>query len=56
MLLMEMVIETLEKLGNYVWHDSESIATKVCSQIVANAIFESYVLVVTSVDRTSFNF
>ena len=25
-----------QKLGNDVWHDSESIATKLCSQLVAN--------------------
>ena len=36
-----------QKLGNDVRRDSESIATKVCSQISH---------VVTSVDRTSFNF
>ena len=45
-----------QKLGNDVRHDSESIATKVCSQIGRkwNAMFESHV--VTSVDRTSFDF
>ena len=45
-----------QKLWNDVWHDSESIATKVCSQIGRrwNAKFESHV--VTSVDRTSFDF
>ena len=34
-----------QKLGHNVWHDSESIATKVCSQIGRkwNAIFESHV-------------
>ena len=44
------------KLGNYVRRDSESIATKVCSQISCkwNVMFESHV--VTSVDRTSFDF
>ena len=45
-----------QKLGNYVKHDSESIATRVCSQIGCkwNVMFESHV--VTSVDRTSFDF
>ena len=45
-----------QKLGNDVRRDSESIATKVCSQIGSkwNAMFESHV--VSSVDRTSFNF
>ena len=45
-----------QKLLNDVWRDSESIATKVCSQIGRkwNAMFESHV--VTSVDRTSFDF
>ena len=46
------------KLGNYVWHDSELIAAKVCSLMMAcskwNAMFQS--LVVTSVDRMSFDF
>ena len=34
-----------QKLGNNVWHDSESIATKACSQIGCkwNAMFESHV-------------
>ena len=49
-----------QKLKNEVWHDSELIATKVCSPICSkrNAMFESHVTVVTvtSVDRTSFNF
>ena len=45
-----------QKLGNDVWHDSDSIATKVCSQVGRkwNAMFETHV--VTSVDRTSFDF
>ena len=45
-----------QKLGSDVWHDSESIATKVSSQIGRkwNAMFESHI--VTIVDRTSFNF
>ena len=45
-----------QKLGNDVRRDSESIATKVCSQIDSkwNVMFESHV--VTSVDRTSFYF
>ena len=45
-----------QKLGNDVRRNSESIATKVCSQICRkwNAMFESHV--VTSVDRTSFDF
>ena len=45
-----------QNLGNDVSHNSESIATKVCSQIGRkwNAMFESHV--VTSVDRTSFDF
>ena len=45
-----------QKLGNYVRRDSESIATKVCSQICSkwNAIFGSHV--VSSVDKTSFDF
>ena len=45
-----------QKLGSDVRCDSESITTKVCSQIGCkwNAMFESHV--VTSVDRTSFDF
>ena len=45
-----------QNLGNSVRCDSESIATKVCSQIGSkwNAIFESHA--VTSLERTSFNF
>ena len=45
-----------QKLGNNVWRDSKSIATKVCSQISRKSIamFERHV--VTSVDKTSFNF
>ena len=45
-----------QKLENYVWRDSESIATKVCSQISRKSIamFERHV--VTSVDETIFNF
>ena len=45
-----------QKLGNNVRRNSESIATKLCSQIGRkwNAMFESHV--VTSVDRTSFDF
>ena len=45
-----------QKLGNNVWHNSESIVTKVYSQIDCkwNVMFESHV--VTSVDRTSFDF
>ena len=44
------------KLGNYVWLDSESIATTVCSQIGSKwkAKFESYVE--TCIDRTSLYF
>ena len=35
-----------QKLGNDVWYDSESISTKVCSQIGSkrNAMFESHVV------------
>ena len=46
----------VQKLGNDVWHDAVSTATKVCSQIFCkwNAMFESHV--VTSVERTSFDF
>ena len=46
----------LQKLGNYVWHNSESITTKVCSQTSCkwNVMFESHV--VTSVDRPSIDF
>ena len=45
-----------QKIGYDIWHDYESIATKVCSPIDRkwNAMFESHV--VTSVDRTSFDF
>ena len=45
-----------QKLGNNVWHDSERIATKVCSQICCkwNAMFESSVE--TCIDWTSFDF
>ena len=45
-----------QKLGNDVRRDSESITTKVCSQIGRkwNAMFDSHV--VTSVERTSFDF
>ena len=45
-----------QKLWNDLWHDSESISAKVCSQIGRkwNAIFESHV--VTSVDRWGFDF
>ena len=45
-----------QKLGKDVWHDSESIATKLCSQIgrKRNVMFENSVL--TSIDRTSFDF
>ena len=45
-----------QKLWNDVWRDSESMTTKVYSQICRkwSAMFESHV--VTSVDRTSFNF
>ena len=45
-----------QKLGNDVRRDSESIATKVCSQISSkwNAMFQNHA--VTSVDRTSFDF
>ena len=45
-----------QKLGNDVRRDSESIAAKVCSQIGRkwNTMFESRV--VTSVDRTGFDF
>ena len=48
--------EGAQKLGNDVRRDSESIATKVCSQIGRkwNAMFESHVE--TYIDRTSFNF
>ena len=47
--------------GNDVLPDSESIATKLCSQNsrISNAMFESHVVrevLVTSVDRTSFDF
>ena len=38
------------KLGNNVWHDSESITTKVCSQISCKCHVES------CIDRTSVNF
>ena len=46
----------VQKLGNDVRHNSESIATKVCSQNYHkwNVVFESHL--VTSVDRTSFDF
>ena len=52
---LQMAERKLEKLGNYVWHDSGSITTKVCSQNgrKQNAMFESHV--VTSVERTSFD-
>ena len=45
-----------QKLRNDIWHDSESIPTKVCSRIGRkwNAVFESHV--VTSFYRTSFDF
>ena len=45
-----------QKPGNDVRHNSESITTKICSQISrkCNAMFESHL--VTSVDRTSFDF
>ena len=44
------------KAGNNVWHDSESIATKVCSKIGCkwNVMFENNL--VTSIGRASFNF
>ena len=48
-----------QKLGNNVWHDSESIATNYCSQICRkwNTMFESHVETTqTSIDRTSINF
>ena len=47
---------TAPDYGTRTWHGSESIATKVCSQTGGkwNAMFESHV--VTSVDRTSFDF
>ena len=46
----------VQKLGNDIWHDSKSITTKVCSPINSkwNVMFENDV--VTSLDRTSFNF
>ena len=46
----------VQKLRNDVWHDSESIAIKVCSQIGRHwkVIFENHV--VTGVNRTSFKF
>ena len=45
-----------QKLGNDVWHDPESIETKVYSQsgCKRNAMFESYVL--TCIDRISIIF
>ena len=45
-----------QKLGNNVWHDSDSIATKICSQLGCkwNEMFESHA--VTRVDRKSFDF
>ena len=47
-----------QKLGNDVWHDFKSIASKVCIQISRkrNAIFGRHVDWVTSVDRSSFDF
>ena len=45
-----------QKLWNNLWHDSESIATKVCGKISRkwNVMSESNVQ--TNIDRTSFNF
>ena len=48
--------KSLKTMSGWLWHDSESIATKVCSQISSkrNAMFEIHSE--TSIDRTSFNF